>query len=246
MEHYKITVAYDGSRYDGWQRQGNTDRTVQGKLESVLSRLDGQSVEIRGAGRTDAGVHAKGQVADFFLRAALSPQEVGEYLNRYLPEDVAVLSCEDAPERFHARLSTVGKRYVYRIWNSPVPNVFERKYLTSWPETLDLAAMEQAAALLLGTHDFKAFCSNKKFKKSSVRTLTALRIQRLGDEVRLTFEGDGFLYNMVRILTGTLVEVGMGEREASSIPAILASLDRTQAGRTMPPNGLILDEVFYE
>ena len=246
MEHYKIIVAYDGSRYDGWQRQGNTDRTVQGRLESVLSRLDGQTVELRGAGRTDAGVHARGQVADFFLRTPLSPAEVKDCLTRYLPEDIAVLSCEAAPERFHARLSATGKRYVYRIWNSATPNVFERKYLTQWPDALDVAAMETAAALLLGRHDFKAFCSNKKFKKSSVRTLTSLHIQRLGEEVRFTFEGDGFLYNMVRILTGTLVEVGMGQRDPNSMPAILDSLDRQNAGRTMPPQGLILDEVFYE
>lgn len=245
MEHYKIIVAYDGSRYDGWQRQGNTDRTVQGRLESVLSRLDGQTVELRGAGRTDAGVHAKGQVADFFLRSSPSPAGVWDYLTRYLPEDIAVLSCETAPERFHSRLSAVGKRYVYRIWNSATPNVFERKYLTQWPDALEVNAMNEAASLLLGRHDFKAFCSNKKFKKSSVRTLTALRVERLGDEVRLTFEGDGFLYNMVRILTGTLVEVGMGERDPRSMPAILASLDRQNAGRTMPPQGLILDEVFY-
>lgn len=246
MEHYKIILSYDGSRYDGWQRQGNTDRTLQGKLEHVLSRLDGQTVELRGAGRTDAGVHARGQVADFRLEHARSPAEVMEYLNQYLPEDIAVLSCELCDPRFHARLSAVGKRYIYRIWNDSVPNVFERKYLTAWPQELNPDAMKEGAALLCGTHDFKAFCSNKKFKKSSVRTLTALNIERLGSEVRFTFEGDGFLYNMVRILTGTLVEIGMGERRAEELPAILASLDRTQAGRTMPPQGLILDEVFYD
>lgn len=245
MEHYKIILSYDGSRYDGWQRQGNTDRTIQGKLESVLSRLDGQTVELRGAGRTDAGVHAKGQVADFRLEHALSPAEVMEYLNHYLPEDIAVLSCSAADPRFHARLSAKGKRYVYRLWNSDVPNVFERKFLTTWPQELDLDAMKQGASLLLGTHDFKAFCANKKFKKSSVRTVSAINIQRIGSEVRFTFEGDGFLYNMVRILTGTLVEIGMGERKAEDIPAILDSRDRANAGRTMPPQGLILDEVFY-
>ena len=245
MEHYKIILSYDGSRYDGWQRQGNTERTIQGKLESVLSRLDGQTVELRGAGRTDAGVHARGQVADFRLEHDPSPAEVQEYLNHYLPEDIAVRSCETCDPRFHSRLSATGKRYVYRIWNCSVPNVFERKYLTTWPQELDLDTMQQGASLLLGTHDFKAFCANKKFKKSSVRTLTALNIERLGNEVRFTFEGDGFLYNMVRILTGTLVEIGMGERNAEDIPTILTSLDRMQAGRTMPPQGLILDEVFY-
>ena len=245
MEHYKITLAYDGSRYDGWQRQGNTDRTIQGKLERVLSRLDEQPVELRGAGRTDAGVHAKGQVADFRLEHSLSPSEVHEYLNHYLPEDIAVLSCESCDPRFHARLSATGKRYVYRIWNSEIPNVFERKFLTAWPQELDLEAMKQGAAHLVGTYDFKAFCANKKFKKSSVRTIYSIDITRIGNEIRFTFEGDGFLYNMVRILTGTLVEIGMGERGANDISAILASLDRTRAGRTMPPQGLILDEVFY-
>ena len=245
MEHYKITVAYDGSRYDGWQRQGNTERTIQSKLEGVLTRLDGQPVELRGAGRTDAGVHARGQVADFRLEHSLAPAEVLEYLNQYLPEDIAVLTCMSADPRFHARLSAVGKRYIYRLWTSPIPDVFRRKYLTSWPYPLDLSAMEKAAAHLMGTHDFKSFCSNKKFKKSSVRTLTALNIRQHGDEIILTFEGDGFLYNMVRILTGTLVEVGMGVRTPEELPNILAAKDRTAAGRTMPPQGLMLDEVFY-
>ncbi len=245
MEHYRITVAYDGTRYDGWQRQGNTQHTIQAKVEGVLSRLDGAAVEVRGAGRTDAGVHARGQTADFRLSGAPAPEEVLDYLNRYLPEDIAVTSCAPADPRFHARLSARGKRYIYRLWTSPIPNVFERRYVTPWARPLDLAAMERGAALLVGTHDFKSFCANKKFKKSSVRTLTALTAVRLGDEVRLTFEGDGFLYNMVRILAGTLVEIGMGEREAGSIPDLLAAGNRAAAGQTLPAQGLILDEVFY-
>lgn len=245
MEHYKIKVAYDGTRYDGWQKQGNTAATIQGKLEGVLSRLDEAPVEVRGAGRTDAGVHARGQVADFRLNQPLPPGQILDYLNRYLPDDIAVTACAPAGPRFHARLSALGKRYLYRLWTSPIPNVFQRRYLTPWTEEMDLDAMGRAAALLTGTHDFRSFCANRRFKKSSVRTLAALDIRRAGDEVQLIFEGDGFLYNMVRILTGTLVEVGMGQRQAEDMPAILAARDREAAGRTMPAQGLILDEVFY-
>ena len=166
-------------------------------------------------------------------------------MNRYLPEDIAVTACQQADDRFHARLSAAGKRYVYRIWNSATPNVFERKYLCRLDGPLDAAAMQRAAADLIGTHDFRAFCGNRRMKKSTVRTLHTARVQRLGDEVRLTFEGTGFLQNMVRILAGTLTEIGQGKRPADDIPRILRSLDRTQAGITMPPQGLILEAVFY-
>ena len=245
MDHYKITLAYDGTRYDGWQRQGNTASTIQSKVEDVLTRLDGAPVEVRGAGRTDAGVHARGQVADFRLSHPLPAERVLDYLNRYLPEDIAVTACAPAQPRFHARLSAKGKRYVYRLWTSPIPDVFRRKYLTPWPEPLDLDAMGRAAVLLTGTHDFRSFCANRRFKKSTVRTLAVLDIRRTGDEADLIFEGDGFLYHMVRILTGTLVEVGMGLRRAEDMEAVLAARDREAAGRTMPARGLMLDEVFY-
>ena len=245
METFKLTLAYDGSRYDGWQKQGNTGATIQGKLEGVLSLLAGAPVEVQGAGRTDAGVHARGQTASFRMETDLSPVQILAYLNRYLPEDIAVLDCQAAPPRFHARLSALGKVYRYQLRLGPVPDVFRRKYQYRVEEPLDLAAMERAAALLAGTHDFRSFCANRRFKKSSVRTLTALDIRRAGDEVQLVFEGDGFLYNMVRILTGTLVEVGMGLRRAQDIPAILDARDREAAGRTMPAQGLMLDEVFY-
>lgn len=245
MDCYKLILSYDGSRYDGWQKQGNTGATIQGKLEDVLSRLAGAAVEVQGAGRTDAGVHARAQAASFRLEHGPAPDQVLAYLNRYLPEDIAAVSCQPAPPRFHARLSAKGKRYVYRLWTSEIPNVFERRYLTPWPHPLDLDAMERGASFFLGTHDFRAFCANKRYKKSTVRTITALKIQRLGGEVRLTAQGDGFLYHMVRILTGTLVEVGMGKRSPESLPALLESGDRTQAGPVMPARGLILDEVFY-
>ena len=157
METFKLTLAYDGSRYDGWQKQGNTGATIQGKLEGVLSLLAGAPVEVQGAGRTDAGVHARGQTASFRMETDLSPVQILAYLNRYLPEDIAVLDCQTAPPRFHARLSAKGKRYLYRLWTSEIPNVFERKYLTPWPYALELGDMERAAALLTGTHDFRSF-----------------------------------------------------------------------------------------
>lgn len=244
MRNFRITVAYDGGRYQGWQRIGN-GQSIQGKIEDVLSEMLGHKVEIHGAGRTDAGVHARAQVAHFKIRTARTPEEVRAYLNRYLPEDIAVTACQQADDRFHARLNAAGKRYVYRIWNSATPNVFERKYLCRVDGPLDVAVMQRAADALVGTHDFRAFCGNRKMKKSTVRTLHTARVQRLGDEVRLTFEGTGFLQNMVRILAGTLTEIGQGKRPADDIPRILRSLDRTQAGITMPPQGLILEQVFY-
>ena len=243
--NYKLTIQYDGSRYDGWQRQGNTDNTIQGKIESVLSRLVGESVEIHGAGRTDAGVHAEGQVASVKLPGKRPAAEVMDYLNQYLPEDIAVVAVEEADERFHARLTAVGKVYRYDIRLGSTPNVFRRKYQYRVEQPLDIAAMRQAAEHLTGTHDYRAFCSNKRYKKSTVRTVSAIDIQVDGADMSITFRGDGFLYNMVRILTGTLLEVGLGERKAEEMSAILESLDRTRAGKTAPAQGLTLVQVEY-
>lgn len=243
--NYKLTIQYDGTRYDGWQRQGNTGNTIQGKLEGVLSRLAGQPVEIHGAGRTDAGVHALGQVASVSLPGRLSPEEVRDYLNRYLPEDIAVTEVRQTEERFHARLSATGKVYRYVLRLGAVPDVFRRKYQYRVEEALDLAAMERAAALLTGTHDYRSFCSNRRFKKSTVRTVWSIHLERHGDTLSLTFHGDGFLYHMVRILTGTLLEVGLGLRAPEEMPDILAAHDRSAAGRTAPAQGLTLMSVEY-
>ena len=213
--NYKMILAYDGARYDGWQKQGNTERTIQGKLEAALGRLTGETVELQGAGRTDAGVHARGQAASFHLASERDCRELLEELNRYLPEDLAVLSLERAPERFHARLNALGKRYRYQLAFGSRKPVFERKYLYREEKPLDFEAMEQAARYLEGTHDFRSFCGNRRMKKSTVRTL--FRIEQQVDLRQgrgdLIFEGDGFLYHMVRILTGTLLEVG---RESGS------------------------------
>lgn len=244
--NYKLTIQYDGSRYDGWQKQGNTDNTIQDKLEGVLSRLAGEPVEVHGAGRTDAGVHALGQTASVKLPGDRAPEEVMAYANRYLPEDIAVTAAEGADDRFHARLSARGKVYRYAIRLGGVPDVFRRKYQYRVEGPLDVAAMERAAALLTGTHDYRSFCANRRYKKSTVRTIRAIDIRADGPDLTITFRGDGFLYNMVRILTGTLLEVGLGERAAEEMPTILAAKDRSAAGRTAPAQGLTLVEVEYE
>jgi len=246
MHTYRLTLCYDGSRYNGWQKQGNTKNTIQEKLETLLSRLIGEEVEVSGSGRTDAGVHAMGQVASFRTSAVQDCDTLLQDIRRYLPEDIGAISLEPAEPRFHARLNATGKTYVYRVWRSECPNVFERKYLYTVTEPLDLAAMEEAAGHLMGTHDFMSFCANKRMKKSTVRTITELRLEQLGNELRFSVSGDGFLYNMVRILVGTLLEVGMGKRSPDSIPALLEAKDRSQAGYLVPPHGLRLEAVYYD
>ena len=241
----KLTIQYDGTRYDGWQRQGNTDNTLQGRLEGVLSRMVGKPVEIQGAGRTDAGVHARGQVASVHLPEGYTPQEVQNYLNRYLPEDVAVVDVVEVGERFHARLSATGKEYRYHIRMGSVPDVFARKYQYRVEEPLDLAAMERAAGYLTGKHDFRSFCGNRRFKKSTVREVFHIGVEVCGSDLTLVYRGDGFLYNMVRILTGTLLEVGLGQRTPESMVDVLEARERTAAGKTAPAQGLVLQEVYY-
>lgn len=245
MRNIKITIAYDGSRYNGWQRQDHTDNTIQGKLEQLISRMTGEEIEIHGSGRTDGGVHAHGQVANFHTDCQMSREEMLAYMNEYLPMDIAVLDIRDAAERFHSRLNVKRKTYCYHIWNSPIPNVFLRKYSYQIPEPLNLKKMEQAAGYLLGTHDFKSFCSRKKMKKSTVRMIENIQIEKNGNEIILTYRGNGFLYNMVRILTGTLIEVGRGERDAKEIPDILDAKSRERAGFTAPAQGLFLERVDY-
>lgn len=245
MPNFKLTLCYDGSRYKGWQKQGNTENTIQGKLEAALGGILAQPVEISGSGRTDAGAHAKMQVATFRAKTEMPTSELLAKLRAVLPEDIGAVSLTEAPPRFHARLSCVGKTYVYRVWNSELPNVFERKYMYAVADRLDLAAMQSAAKHFIGSHDFTAFCSLKNPKHSTVRRIDELRVERLGCEVRFTVSGDGFLYNMVRIIVGTLLGVGTGALSPDAIPGILASKDRQCAGPTAPANGLCLEQVRY-
>ncbi len=246
MPNYRLTLCYEGTRYRGWQKQGNTENTIQGKLEAALSRLLMEPVELSGCGRTDAGVHAREQVCSFRVGSALDCEKTLRELRAVLPEDIGAMSlCEAAP-RFHARLSCTGKTYCYRVRTSETPDVFTRRFVLPCPGALDCAAMRSAASALLGRHDFSAFCSLKNSKKSTVRTLFSIEIEESADEVRLYFTGDGFLYNMVRILTGTLLEVGLGKRDAQEMESILASRDRAKAGFTAPAQGLTLWSVSYE
>ena len=244
MRNLRLDICYDGTRYRGWQRLPGKDDTIQGKLETTLSRILGEEIEISGSGRTDAGVHAAGQVANFHCESTMKAEEILLKLRMYLPEDIGIYSCRDVSERFHARLNAKEKTYRYRIWNSNAPCVFERRFVASMPEQLNLEAMEQAGRHLLGEHDFSAFCGNAKMKKSTVRYIRAIEIRRKGEEIVIDVTGNGFLHNMVRILVGTLIEVGRGVRNPDSIPALFGG-KRADAGFLAPAQGLCLMEVFY-
>lgn len=245
--NYRICLQYEGSRYDGWQKQGNTEHTIQGKLEQVLGRLSGEPVEVHGSGRTDAGVHALGQVANFWFLGNWNPEKLMDELNRYLPEDIRVTDCIQAPDRFHSRLNAVKKCYRYQIETGKKRDVFQRRTQYELGENLDIEAMRKAAELLIGVHDFKSFCGNKKMKKSTVRTLYSITVSQDPESslVELRFVGNGFLQNMVRILSGTLIEVGLGKRDWQSMIDILDAKDRQAAGFTAPAEGLCLMEVWY-
>ena len=244
MRNIRLDICYDGTRYNGWQRQTSHDNTIQGKLETALSRILGEPIEISASGRTDTGVHALGQVANFHTAGSMDCRELLSELRKYLPEDIGIYSCREVSPRFHARLNALEKTYRYRLWNSDAPCVFDRRFVAVMEEELDLEAMGTAARLLLGTHDFSAFCANKKMKKSTVRTIKSFTVERVGEEIRFTVTGNGFLHNMVRILVGTLVEVGRGERAAESIPELFGG-KREQAGFLAPGKGLCLMEVRY-
>ena len=244
MRNIRLDICYDGTRYRGWQRLPGKDDTLQGKLETALSRILEEPIEISGSGRTDAGVHARGQVANFHTESTMSAAEILANLRKYLPEDIGIYSCKDVSPRFHARLNAKEKTYRYRIWNSEAPCVFERRYVAVMPEALDVEVMKAAAGKLVGEHDFSAFCGNPKFKKSTVRYIRSIDIRREGEELVIEYTGNGFLHNMVRILTGTLVEVGRGERNAQSIPALFGG-KRADAGFLAPAQGLCLMEVYY-
>lgn len=245
MSVYRMQIQYDGGRYNGWQRQGNTKNTIQEKIEQTLSRILGEEIEIQGAGRTDAGVHALAQVASFHTQQKEDINRWLQELNQYLPKDIRIHSLVKEQGRFHARLSATGKWYRYQIDNRLVGDVFERNYSMRISESLDLGQMRRAAQLLCGTHDYRSFCGNPKMKKSTVRTVDEIRILEENGKIVLEYHGDGFLYHMVRILTGTILEVGMGKRSAESMPELLACRKRSEAGFCVESQGLFLVCVEY-
>lgn len=245
-QNYKFTIAYDGTRYSGWQSQGNTDVTIQGKLETVLSRMTGSSVEVTGAGRTDAGVHAKEMTANAVLDTDLSTAQIRKYMNQYLPADISILEVHEASPRFHSRYMAVGKTYEYTCYAGPAKPVFDRNYVYILDRNPDIRSMQKAAAYLTGQHDFKSFCGNPRFKKSTVRTVDSIQIVQKGPYIIFTYHGDGFLQNMVRILTGTLLEVGFGMRQPENMKEVLGAASRKEAGFMAPACGLCLVKVDYQ
>lgn len=247
MRNFKMTIAYDGTRYFGWEHQPGYDMTIQGKLEAVLSQMTGAPVTVIGAGRTDAGVHARAMTANVLLDTDLSELQIQQYLNRYLPDDISVNEVRQCADRFHARFKAIGKTYRYTLWyaESGEKPVFERKYTWVLREKPDVDRMREAAEHLVGEHDFKSFCGNSHMKKSTVRVVDNIQIVESGNTIRLYFHGSGFLQNMVRILTGTLLEAGYGRLTPEDMDRILEARDRKQAGPTAPPQGLCLMKVDY-
>ena len=250
-----LTIEYDGSEFSGWQRQPER-RTVQGELERVLSKVCGVPVQINGTSRTDAGVHGLGQRASFKLESGIPTDKIKLAANNILAGgknlaasvgDVRILNVEEMPSEFHARFDAKGKKYRYVIYNGDDQNIFRRKYCYQVQKPLDVTAMQKAAKHIVGTHDFACFQSaGGQERETTVRTVFGLDVFRKDQDVVIEISGDGFLYNMVRIITGTLVEVGLGRRNVDDLVGIIESADRTKAGHKAPAEGLYLVEVYYE
>jgi tRNA pseudouridine38-40 synthase len=245
---FKLTIAYDGTAYEGWQVQ-KIGTGVQEKIEAALAKLFPSHPRLHSSSRTDAGVHALGMAAHFEVPSAecrMTPRKLGLAINAWLPEDVRVLSAARARPDFHARFNAKGKQYRYFVWNHPALNPLIRH--TAWhvPRPLDLAAMRAAARLCLGTHDFQSFAANPGYaRESTVRTLSRCDVRRSGRLLTVVIEGDGFLYKMCRGIVGTLVQVGLGRFPAAEVKQMLALKDRRVAGMTAPAHGLVLWKVFY-
>lgn len=244
-KNYKFILTYDGTKYYGWEHQPKIDETIQGKIENVLSKMSEEDIEVIGCGRTDAGVSAKGYVCNARLDESFDPNYVRDYLNRYLPDNICVDSCIIASDRFHSRYNAVGKTYRYTCYIGDTKPVFDKKYVYALEFKPDIEAMKAAAAILIGEHDFASFCSNPKMKKSTVRRVDSIDIKVDGDYLTFTYHGSGFLQHMVRIMTGTLLEVGEGKREASSMRELIDAKERAKAGACAPAHGLCLIKVDY-
>ncbi|MDO5101004.1 MAG: tRNA pseudouridine(38-40) synthase TruA [Eubacteriales bacterium] len=244
----RLMIEYEGSGFKGWQRLAGQEaaNTIQGRLEQVLGRMCGQTVEVIGSGRTDAGVHAAAQVANVHLPQTFDCDQVKQYMNRYLPETIRVLRCDEVSQRFHSRFHAKEKEYCYLIGIADKAPVRLRRFLWQLGFCPDVERMREAASLLLGTHNFQGFCNLKKTAKSTVRTIHSIRIEKEDELLMIRVRGDGFLKNMVRIIVGTLVEIGDGRREATEIPLLLAKRERAGSGFMAPAQGLTLERVWYD
>lgn len=245
MNNYKMLIQYDGGRYKGWQRLKNGDHTIQGKIETVLSELVGKKIEIIGSSRTDAGVHALAQIANFKINENLSPAEIKIYLNKYLPKDICIREVTLVPENFHARYNAKSKTYLYKIWHEEFSNPFIRKYSMHVGRKLNTILMKEASPYFIGEHDFTAFSNAKSKKKSMVREIYSIDLEDSAGLIQIRISGNGFLYNMVRKIVGTLIEVGLGEKAATDIPKILAAKERNLTGCMADAAGLFLEKINY-
>ncbi|MEG1458253.1 MAG: tRNA pseudouridine(38-40) synthase TruA [Acetivibrio sp.] len=248
MRNIKMLLEYDGSRYDGWQSQpaNKNSITVQEKLEDVLSKMEEETMEVIGGARTEAGVHAYGQIANFKTKSEKKLYEIKHYLNRYLPRDIAVREVWEVPERFHSVFNAKAFSYVYKITTGEVASVFERKYNYYSFDELNVSAMKKAAKVMVGKHDFKSFSDNKRMKKSTEREIMELEVSSEINAISIRIKADDFWPHMARILVGTLIEVGRGNLKAEDILSIMESKDREKAGPTAEAKGLFLQEIFYQ
>ena len=245
MRNIAMLLGYDGTNYCGWQKQKNAP-TVQETLEKAIAAVVKAPVTVEGCGRTDAGVHAKTYLATFQTAGTVPAEKLPLALNSLLPDDIVVQKAWDCAEDFHGRFSVTKKTYVYRLYTDAVPDPFLKNYAYFYKMPLDLDAMQTAAKAFVGTHDFVGFMASGGTVSTTVRTIFDCTVTKAGREIRISVTGDGFLYNMVRILAGTLLYVGLGKIAAQQIPAIIAAKDRTLAGKTMPPQGLYLENIEYE
>lgn len=244
MRNIKLIIEFDGSNFSGWQRQPK-GRTVQKEIEMAIFKATGEETMINGSSRTDAGVHARDMVANFFTNSTIPGEKFREAINTRLPEDVSIIKSEEVEEYFHARYSSKGKTYSYTIINRYERLSLGHQYLYHCKYNLNVDEMREACKYFIGTHDFKAFMSPGSSIKTTTRTIQELYIEQKGHRIKIFITADGFLYNMVRIIVGTLIKVGNGKLKAEDMENIIKERNRKQAGMCVPPNGLILEKVFY-
>lgn len=245
MRNLKMTIEYDGFKYKGWQKQKDTELTIQGKIEAVLAKMTGEEIQVVGCGRTDSGVHAENYIANFHTNCALKTGAMQDYLYEYLPEDIGVKSLEEVDERFHARYNVKSKTYVYRINNSKFRNVFNRKYIYHLAERLNITEMSKASEVLVGCHDFQSFANTRNSDKSTTRTIYYIKVTEKDGLVEIEVNGNGFLWNMVRVIVGTLIEVGKGDLKSIDVETILNEKKRWEVGPLAQAKGLFLKDVQY-